>query len=96
MVSAFFIPVEIVAVPTVRESDGLAMSSRNVRLTAKERDMAPLIFHSIQEGATAEQAASRLKDAGFEVDYVEDRDGRRYAAASLGATRLIDNVEIRP
>lgn len=96
MVDAFFIPVEIVAVPTVREADGLAMSSRNVRLTAKERDLAPLIFRSISEGATAKEAASRLKEAGFNVDYVEDHGGRRYAAASLGATRLIDNVEIRP
>jgi pantoate--beta-alanine ligase len=44
LVHDLFIPVEIVACPTIREPDGLAMSSRNLRLTIGERAMAPLIY----------------------------------------------------
>ncbi|NUM88279.1 MAG: pantoate--beta-alanine ligase [Bdellovibrionales bacterium] len=96
MAAAFFLPVEIISVPTVREADGLALSSRNVRLTAGEREKAPLIHRVMREARTAEDARARLVGAGFQVDYVEDHDGRRYVAATLGSTRLIDNGEIAP
>jgi pantoate--beta-alanine ligase len=48
MVNDLNIPVEIVPVPTVRESDGLALSSRNARLSADERSIAPLIYRALQ------------------------------------------------
>ena len=44
--------------------------------------------------ATAEVAATELRGAGFLVDYVEDRDGRRLGAVRLGGVRLIDNVSL--
>nr|WP_232524109.1 pantoate--beta-alanine ligase [Bhargavaea sp. CC-171006] len=44
-------PLEIRRVPTVREEDGLAKSSRNVRLTPEEREQAPAIYESLQQGA---------------------------------------------
>lgn len=94
MVQSFFIPLEIVPVPTVREKDGLAMSSRNTRLTAEERLQAPLIYRTIQSAKTAEEAKNILSEAGFKVDYVEDIENRRFVAAHLGAVRLIDNVSI--
>jgi pantoate--beta-alanine ligase len=50
MVADLNIPVEIVPVPTVRESDGLALSSRNLRLTPEERRIAPAIYHALQRG----------------------------------------------
>ncbi len=86
------IPVEIVGAPTVREADGLAMSSRNAYLSAAERAIAPALHRAIAEAArrfaadgaadAAEAwAASTLLDAGFRaVDYVTVRD-----AASLGS-----------
>jgi len=49
MVKQLALPVTIVACPTVREKDGLAMSSRNVRLTAEERKLAPLIYKVLSE-----------------------------------------------
>lgn len=94
MAAAFFMDVRIVAVETVRERDGLAMSSRNVRLTAEQREKAPLIHQALTRSPTAEEAARLLSAEGFGVDYVTDREGRRFAAARLGDVRLIDNVEI--
>lgn len=94
MVEAFFLPIEIVPVPTVRESDGLAMSSRNLRLSPEERAKAPLIYEALTTSATAEEAAARLEKEGFRIDYVTDRSNRRFAAARLGEVRLIDNVEL--
>jgi len=94
MTEAFFMPVNIVPCPLVREADGLAMSSRNRRLDEKQRRMAPALFQTLKSADSAVSARHRLEQLGFAVDYVEDLDGRRLAAASLGATRLIDNVPI--
>jgi pantoate--beta-alanine ligase len=92
MCEAFFIPTLIVPCPTVREPDGLAMSSRNSRLTPEERARAPLFHKALVQAPTATGARAELEAAGFRVDYVEDRRGRRFGAVRLGATRLIDNV----
>src|SRR5690606_15325172 len=79
-------PIAIVAAPTRREADGLAMSSRNQYLTAEERARAPLIHRTLQqmkrqlaEGAELAriefEALSGLQAAGFQVDYIELRRG---------------------
>lgn len=94
MVRAFFMDLIIVPVPTVRESDGLAMSSRNVRLTPEERAKAPAIYKVINSAKSAAEASEQLHALGFKVDYVTDFKGRRFAAAFLGDVRLIDNVQI--
>lgn len=92
MVRAFFLDVEVVAVPTARAEDGLALSSRNARLTTQERALAPRLYEALKTAPTCADARLRLEAAGFEVDYVTDTHGRRFAAARLGAVRLIDNV----
>lgn len=94
MCEAFFLPVEIRACPIVREADGLAMSSRNRRLDAHQRDQAAGLYRALREGRNPREVESRLEQAGFSVDYVADFEGRRLAAASLGAVRLIDNVPL--
>lgn len=94
MVDAFFLPVTVVACPTVREADGLAMSSRNTRLDARQRAQAPALFRALQSASSAAQAREALQQLGFDVDYVEDLDGRRFGAVRLGDVRLIDNVAI--
>ncbi|WP_347357358.1 pantoate--beta-alanine ligase [Bdellovibrio sp.] len=94
MVESFFMDLEVVPVPTVREEDGLAKSSRNVRLTSTERMQAPAIYKAITESQTADEAAERLTAQGFIVDYVTDVGTRRFVAARLGDVRLIDNVQI--
>src|SRR5438876_149298 len=111
--------IEIVGAETVREADGLAMSSRNGYLSAEERTKAPQlqrelarIKHEVEAGSRRferhEQIArGDLETAGWRVDYVslrnratlapphpDDRDLVVLAAASLGTTRLIDNLVI--
>lgn len=118
MVRDLAFPIELIAAETKREADGLAMSSRNQYLSAEERPVAAQIRRTllamrdgIQSGearAKVERnAASHLRDAGFDVDYAVVRTpelvepeqtssrGPRVAlvAAKLGKTRLIDNLE---
>ncbi len=88
----FFIPTKIIGCPTIREADGLAMSSRNARLSPAERALAPRFYAALAHASTAAQARAELTSAGFVVDYVEERNGRRFGAVRLGQTRLIDNV----
>jgi len=104
------LPVAIEAGETVREPDGLAMSSRNSYLSRAERAEAPRLYRVLREvaagRASAAQAGETLAGAGWKADYVEVRrrgDLRApqpgetglvvLAAARLGQTRLIDNVE---
>lgn len=94
MCEAFFLTTRIVGCPTMRESDGLAMSSRNRRLSPAERTLAPTFHAALREEKSAAAARERLLGAGFVVDYVEDRGSRRFGAVRLGQTRLIDNVAL--
>jgi pantoate--beta-alanine ligase len=94
MAAAFFLSTTIVACPTVRESDGLALSSRNRRLPQSERQKAPLLYRALRDASSADAARHTLEAAGFVVDYVEDRGGRRLGAVRLGGVRLIDNVPV--
>jgi pantoate--beta-alanine ligase len=84
--------IEVRSVPTVRDADGLALSSRNGRLSAAEREAALALPRAL---ATRDLGAARAALAGLDVDYVEiaDFDPRVLAAAiRVGSTRLIDNV----
>jgi pantoate--beta-alanine ligase len=94
MVDALFMPLEIVPCPTIREADGLAMSSRNRRLSPEGRRRAAEFSRALRESATPAAAAERLQRAGFEVDYVEEVDGRRMGAIRVDGVRLIDNVNV--
>jgi pantoate--beta-alanine ligase len=89
-------------VPTVRDSDGLALSSRNAYLSKCERETALALPRSLWAGRDAFSAgsdpvreAAALMD-GLDVDYLEvaDLDGQKVLAAAVrvGKTRLIDNV----
>lgn len=94
MVKAFFMPLKIVAVKTMREESGLAMSSRNVRLSTEGRQKAAIIYKTISEVKNLEQARHILEDHGFKIDYLQDIDQRRFVAAFLEEVRLIDNVSL--
>ena len=92
MVDAFFLPTEIVGCPTIREDDGLALSSRNLKLAPHDRAKAAAFPRALGTAATAAEARASLEAQGFAVDYVEDRAGRRFGAVRIGDVRLIDNV----
>ncbi len=92
MVKALFLPVEIVPCATVRDADGLALSSRNRRLSAAGRARAADFPAILRRSPDATTAVEQLRGAGFEVDYVEDHNGVRLGAVRLEGVRLIDNV----
>jgi pantoate--beta-alanine ligase len=94
MVDAFFMETRIVGCPTVREADGLALSSRNLRLDRDQRRIAPELHRVLRDARDPAAARRELEQAGFAVDYVEEFDGRRLAAARLGDVRLIDNIPL--
>jgi pantoate--beta-alanine ligase len=100
MVRQLDLPIEIVAGETAREPDGLAMSSRNAYLSAKERAEAPRLHRVLQSVSTgrrsAAQAFDELTQAGWKPDYVEVRrradlkppQGAERERVVLGAARL--------
>ena len=137
------LPVEVATVPTLREPDGLAMSSRNRYLTAEQRAVAPDLYRALLAGRTAAgETGSAIKDVvvavtsalvlpvtpldederlaalrgeappaapRFDIDYIAIVDADTFvpqttlgprslliAAASLGSTRLIDNIPLHP
>jgi len=94
MVASLFLDSEIVACPTVRDWDGLALSSRNSRLTPPQREIASIFPRILSIASSCAEARDQLEAAGFEVDYVEDFDGRRLAAVRIGQVRLIDNLPV--
>lgn len=93
--------ISFVTCPTIREEDGLAMSSRNMRLTADERRKAPLIYYTLSEiksrlvAGSSEQlrqdAINKLTDGGFRVEYVEiaDADNLRPYTEWDGRSKLV-------
>jgi pantoate--beta-alanine ligase len=88
MVGDLAVPVEIRVCPTVRDEDGLALSSRNAYLSPEERGQALALPRALQ-------ARDRSLLNGLEVDYFEEADFEPRvlaAAVRVGPTRLIDNV----
>lgn len=106
-------------VPTRREEDGLAMSSRNNYLSAQEREIAPALHAKMSDiadevlkgrrdfQALIAEYKTRLNEMGFKSDYIEIRSAETLlhpsheethlvilAAAFLGKTRLIDNIQV--
>jgi pantoate--beta-alanine ligase len=94
-------PVEIEGVPTTREPDGLAMSSRNRYLSDEERAVAPAIYAelerarvAIEAGATdfagiVERGSAALRQAGFRPDYFEIRDAATLEEPIAGSRDLV-------
>jgi len=98
LVEAFFLEIDVIGVPTQREPDGLAMSSRNQRLNPEQRQRAAGLYRLLQSADSDAWVTAELVKLGFIVDYVVTKDGRRFGAVQLGsgnqAIRLIDNVRI--
>ena len=95
------LPIRIITAETVREDDGLAMSSRNQYLTDKERTVAPLLHEALSELGSALQngkrdfedlekiAIGRLEKAGFRIDYVAVRRAHNLAPPDRDCDELV-------
>jgi pantoate--beta-alanine ligase len=97
------ITVKIVGVPTVREKDGLALSSRNAYLSADERAVAPTLYRVLRDcasrirsgrpiAATLARGRAEIERSGFSVDYLDARDANTLApvaAPHKGPIRLL-------
>jgi len=94
MVTALFLGVEIVPCPTIRDSDGLALSSRNSKLSDSERALALKFPHILRQRLPVDQIIESLDEAGLRVEYVEETMDRRFGAVHVGSTRLIDNFKL--
>jgi pantoate--beta-alanine ligase len=97
MVEDLHLDVELRVLPTVRDDDGLALSSRNAYLSPTDRKIALTLPRAL-ETRDRERARKMLADAGVETDYVDvlEDDGVRVLAGAIrvGSTRLIDNVPL--
>ncbi|MCE0722389.1 MULTISPECIES: pantoate--beta-alanine ligase [Legionella] len=92
MAKAFFMDVEIKACPTIREASGLAYSSRNNRLNKEQKALAEEFAAIFQQKVlTCDQIIKKLTEKGIGVEYVEEHQGRRFAAVRVNDIRLIDN-----
>jgi pantoate--beta-alanine ligase len=100
-----FKKVEIAAVPTVREFDGLAMSSRNIRLTEADREAALVISKALKEPARMQEILAT--EPAFKLDYAEIIDEKTFQLASaatqnkraiiagwINGVRLLDNAVV--
>jgi pantoate--beta-alanine ligase len=101
MVADLCLRVAVVGAPTVRESDGLAMSSRNQYLDAEQRRLAPAIYRQLQQAVAALESGNRdfagiegagraaLDGLGFRTDYFSVRDARTLAPARADTTHFV-------
>jgi pantoate--beta-alanine ligase len=103
MVADLEMPYEIVGVPTVRESDGLALSSRNAYLSGDDRKQALALSRALEAGAAAASAgagavlaAARAELDGLAVDYLELRSPDLESAPSEGEARLLVAARVGP
>ena len=105
MVGKLKLPIEIISVPTIREKNGLAISSRNIRLDKSGEKIAEVIYRALSQ-PTIEQMRSEIsKEPGFKLDYLEvidettfemakpdTKNKRAIIAGWVNQLRLIDNI----
>jgi pantoate--beta-alanine ligase len=101
MASDLCMPIEIISVPTVREHDGLAMSSRNTYLSPEERGQAPALYHTLQwigecltsgmgeHDKLVAQGKAMLRESGFRPEYIAIRRAEDLSSPQAAESQLI-------
>jgi pantoate--beta-alanine ligase len=107
MVGQLKLPIEIIAAPTIREKNGLAVSSRNIRLDKNGEKIAVVIYNALSQPTIEQMRSELLKVPGFKLDYLEvidektfqnvkpDTQNKRVIIAGwVNQLRLIDNMPV--
>jgi pantoate--beta-alanine ligase len=93
MVSALCLEMEIVPCETIRDHDGLALSSRNSRLNTVQREKAAHFSRLLHSALPPKQIMEQLEMLGFKVDYIAEQWQRCLGAVWVDEVRLIDNIK---
>lgn len=94
MAAAFFMDIEVKPCPTIYESNELAYSSRNNRLTKEQRNIAEQFAQLFHQNLPDDQLKAELNKLDLELEYIQEYEARRYIAVNIGGIRLIDNYSI--
>jgi len=105
MVAKLKLPIEIISVPTIREINGLAISSRNIRLGKNGEKIAEVIYRALSQPTIEQMRSEITKEPGFKLDYLEvidettfemakpdTKNKRAIIAGWVNQLRLIDNI----
>ena len=105
MVGKLKLPIEIISVPTIREKNGLAISSRNIRLDKNGEKIAEVIYRALSQPTIEQMRSEKSKEPGFKLDYLEVIDEKTFEMAKpdtknkraiiagwVNQLRLIDNI----
>ena len=105
MVAKLKLPIEIISVPTIRERNGLAISSRNNRLDKNGEKIAEVIYRALSQPMIEQMRSEISKEPGFKLDYLEvidettfemakpdTKNKRAIIAGWVNQLRLIDNI----
>ena len=105
MIGKLKLPIEIISVPTIRERNGLAISSRNIRLDKNGEKIAEVIYRALSQPMIEQMRSEISKEPGFKLDYLEvidettfemakpdTKNKRAIIAGWVNQLRLIDNI----
>jgi len=105
MVKQLNLPIEIISSPTIRNTAGLALSSRNIRLTKEDEKVAQIIYKALTKNSLEEIRKVISTEPGFKLDYLEMIDEATFEKANsatvnkrvivagwVNQLRLIDNM----
>ncbi|MBL4647371.1 MAG: pantoate--beta-alanine ligase [Gammaproteobacteria bacterium] len=96
LAKAYFLDCDIIACETIREKNGLPLSSRNARLSTDEKELAQCFANILfdHKKHPVSRIKQKLQQHAMQVDYVEKHHNRLFAAVKIGKTRLIDNFTL--
>ncbi len=92
MVDALFLDVELISCPIIRDQEGLALSSRNNRLSSQGLLKAHTFARVFSQKKSISEIERELSNENIKIDYLEEWSERRFAAVEIENVRLIDNV----
>jgi pantoate--beta-alanine ligase len=95
MARSFFLPVEVVVCPTIRDERGLPLSVRHHLLNDQQLEHAAMFTTFLTAHNVESKIVQQLEEHGFVVEYVQDYKNRRYAAVTVGGIRLVDSVPLQ-